>query len=983
MGGKVREIHHALVLELHQPSGNLEYLLATDEWEAKQILFAYDRIPRVLWQHEDLARVNLIISGTLLETLSKPDFQRRVYGIVDCGALLWSLQNTRLFEVLGTGYYHPLLPLIPEADWDEQISRWLAIARHLFWRPQFQGFWPPDMAFDMRLIPHLKRAGYRYVLVDSEYVRPIDAMSWQEIRYRPHIAEYGGEQIIVVVRDREISAAQLAGMDYDWFHKELIDRTKDCNFPPLVTTATAGENGGWFRNVDEEANFWTYFYREALNKIRTGLSPMRPTFISDYLDRFGAHGRVSVESGAWDSGQHHGWDYTQWQGSQAQRDTMARLHDVSREFHRLADDVAGATSPSERRHLLSEAQWRLLRAETSCNFFWGDAWLYKVHKDLDDAEWYLGELRGKLGSASAIEEKLPAPVVAPVSVPDERKTMATELKRFTEAYATMTIAAYEPLILRWVSRVGIRFISNEIAKRFPKASAARIDGSIPMGLTLSQNVGRLQQPSVASDSTAIPLTIMRRLGRQKADLNFISTRDEIQHKLFTAAQEWVGDPDNKNLFQLMTAATNVTGVIVPHLWPGIADIQEALSPIGIAHYFRQLYFNKEEGVGPIEEAFTIAPLETLEVVYQTIRKQIHEEILEQGLEVVSDSAVEEKNLDEVSDKVSSMVQQDVSASMSASASGGIGVWQVGASATANFGVSSQRSREYATRRLKETTKRASERITKSFSIRTRDVTEVTTTNLTRRVIRNESSVPVSYGLRRVLRRVTVKVQDLGPRLVWQVYLRNPGEGLARSRFVHFREAAQISVPDIPPGVPPRPSGGVESESTSTSIKFPDSNLPVPYVTIVIRPGADRDITGVRIDNITDLEGGGKDDLAPAPRNEYNFGSRWDETARTYTANIGIILGDSASVQLTYTYTWVPSNAVMNAWEDQRRAAANKFTEEALTAKFEQNRQLITERSKIKSRPANDLRREERYEVMNRMISYLFGRWDDPSEPTPL
>ena len=32
-----------------------------------------------------------------------------------------------------------------------------------------------------------------------------------------------------------------------------------------------------------------------------------------------------------------------------------------------------------------------------------------------------------------------------------------------------------------------------------------------------------------------------------------------------------------------------------------------------------------------------------------------------------------------------------------------------------------------------------------------------------------------------------------------------------------------------------------------------------------------------------------------------------------------------------------------------------------------------ERSKIRPRPANDLRREERYEVMNRMINHLFGR----------
>jgi hypothetical protein len=55
----------------------------------------------------------------------------------------------------------------------------------------------------------------------------------------------------------------------------------------------------------------------------------------------------------------------------------------------------------------------------------------------------------------------------------------------------------------------------------------------------------------------------------------------------------------------------------------------------------------------------------------------------------------------------------------------------------------------------------------------------------------------------------------------------------------------------------------------------------------------------------------------------------------------------------------------------------------LAQQFEQHKTLITERSKIKSRPANDLRREERYEVMNRMVSYLFGRGDDPSQPSPL
>ena len=395
----MKEIYHALVLNMHQPPSNLDELLVTNEWEVKEILFAYDRMPRTLWGYEDIARVHLSLSGTLLETLSNPDFQSRVYGVVDCGTLLWHLQNQQLFELLGTGYYHPVLALIPEADWDEQIARWQQIAGHIFWRSRFNGFWPPEMGFDLKLIPHLKKAGYRYVMVDSEYIDPIDPMNWQEIRYRPHIAEYEGEEIVIVVRDRDLSNAQLAGMDYGWFYRELHERTKWCDFPPLVTTATDGDSGGWFRNVNPKANFWTYFYRQALDEIRAGNSLMRPIFITEYLDRFGAHGRVSVRRGAWNTDEHHGWNFHQWQGSEAQRDALARIYDLSKEYHEVAEAVAKVPDPGpELSRVLREAHWHLLRAETSCNLYWGEAWVYKTYKDMDDVAWHLGEAKALLGS---------------------------------------------------------------------------------------------------------------------------------------------------------------------------------------------------------------------------------------------------------------------------------------------------------------------------------------------------------------------------------------------------------------------------------------------------------------------------------------------------------------------------------------------------------------------------------------------------------
>jgi 4-alpha-glucanotransferase len=388
-------IHHALILNFHQPSGNLESLLQHNEWEAKEILWAMDRMPRTLWGYEDIARVHLSLSGTLLETLSNPAFQSKVYGIVKCGDLLWYLQNTVLFEVLGTAFYHPVLPLIPQADWEEQCERWLGIGRHIFWRPQFSGFWPPEMGFCMEMIPYLCKLGYRYVMVDSKHVEPLEPMRWEEIRYQPHFARYGSDEIIVVVRDRELSDAQESGMDWGWFAREVNERTKWCDFQPLVTTCTDGDNGGWFRNTSGKGNFWEYFYKDYLGRVRSNESTIQPTFITDYLDKYGAHGQVRVCKGAWNTGWHDGTGFTQWTGSQCQQEALSRIAEVSGNFHKLEHVCAENGTGSSLHDLLNEARWRMLRAETSCNFFWGKAWVDRCHSDLNAAAKYLDEAERK------------------------------------------------------------------------------------------------------------------------------------------------------------------------------------------------------------------------------------------------------------------------------------------------------------------------------------------------------------------------------------------------------------------------------------------------------------------------------------------------------------------------------------------------------------------------------------------------------------
>ena len=239
----------------------------------------------------------------------------------------------------------------------------------------------------MEMVPMLKRHGYRYVVVDSWYIKPKRQMRWEELRYRPYIARYGGAEIIVVPRDRELSDAQLSGLDPGWFQHEVYQRTKHCDFPALVTTWTDGDNGGWFRTVHTGSGFWGYFYQEILNRYRAGTLGFRPVHITEYLNMHPPVEEVEVHRGAWNTGHHWGGDFTQWTGSLLQKKGLEELHRASdyyqRAKHAFDERHQGAGNPEEIRHMITAAYDHILVAETSCNFYWGSHW---VHRSFDGIE---------------------------------------------------------------------------------------------------------------------------------------------------------------------------------------------------------------------------------------------------------------------------------------------------------------------------------------------------------------------------------------------------------------------------------------------------------------------------------------------------------------------------------------------------------------------------------------------------------------------
>jgi alpha-amylase/alpha-mannosidase (GH57 family) len=391
-------IHHALGLHMHQPPGNLRLLIETNPWEAEQIIRCYERTVRYADIYRDVARLHVGFSGILLEQLLDPEIVDRYRRIVDIPAFLHRYAQAENVELVGMGYYHPIFPLMPKADWEEQLLRGRAIMEQVFGRAP-RGFWPPEMAFSMDLIPTLVRVGYDYVVVDGVHVRPKDGV--HDI-YRPYLACQDGVCIAVVPRDRAISNGQESGFDPAWLDTEADRQVQGSPRPAaarLMTTWSDGENGGWFRQTHEPSGFFGHFFAPAMDRVRRGESTVIPVSLSTYLERNPPTMEAQVQTGAWNVGSTSGYDFGQWIGSESQRRAAEAVNQASRRYWELHRQESRLDPDA--RLALADARSLILEAETSCFLFWGDAWLPQLDACIQSAGLALDRVAEALGQSGS------------------------------------------------------------------------------------------------------------------------------------------------------------------------------------------------------------------------------------------------------------------------------------------------------------------------------------------------------------------------------------------------------------------------------------------------------------------------------------------------------------------------------------------------------------------------------------------------------
>lgn len=150
-----KSIHLGLLLHNHQPVGNFPWVFQQVYEEAYlPLIEALERHPRI--------RLALHYTGSLLDWLGEahPEFLARVAALVGRGQV----------EMVGGGYYEPILPAIPDRDKLGQMRK-LSERIHRDFNARVSGMWLAERVWEPGLPGLLRAAGIEWTILDDVHLK--------------------------------------------------------------------------------------------------------------------------------------------------------------------------------------------------------------------------------------------------------------------------------------------------------------------------------------------------------------------------------------------------------------------------------------------------------------------------------------------------------------------------------------------------------------------------------------------------------------------------------------------------------------------------------------------------------------------------------------------------------------------------------------------------------------------------------------------
>jgi hypothetical protein len=161
MNGKDQEkdkdmpLRFVFALHNHQPVGNFgsvfEQAYRDSYGPFLDLLEQYPEVP-----------LSLHTSGCLMEWLvqHRPEYMERLKRLVARGQV----------EILGGGFYEPILPMIPKRDRTGQVRTYTHYLENLF-HTRIRGMWVPERVWEQNLVTDVRDAGLEFTVLDDHHFK--------------------------------------------------------------------------------------------------------------------------------------------------------------------------------------------------------------------------------------------------------------------------------------------------------------------------------------------------------------------------------------------------------------------------------------------------------------------------------------------------------------------------------------------------------------------------------------------------------------------------------------------------------------------------------------------------------------------------------------------------------------------------------------------------------------------------------------------
>ncbi|PWB38830.1 MAG: hypothetical protein C3F02_01945 [Parcubacteria group bacterium] len=296
----------------------------------KVAIESYDYLLTLLEKYPKY-RASINISGSLLEQLAtvKPGILARLQRLV----------RVRRIELVGTAYYHPILPLVSPQDAIRQIKLNQQALEKFFPDSMVSGFYLPEMAYSLPVAKLVKKLGYQWLILDPiHYVGQID----KNIQY---LLKNTGLKIIF--RDRAISKSYPPRIIFDF-----LEKNKKQTF---ISATDAEIYGHW--HEDKQGFIEKLMFVERLEILT----------VSQYLNKLKKTEVINLRPASWEStlseikGKNF---YSLW------ANPKNKIHRLLWDLLHLASRLVAKYSQDAN---IFWARQHLERGLSSCTFWWASA----------------------------------------------------------------------------------------------------------------------------------------------------------------------------------------------------------------------------------------------------------------------------------------------------------------------------------------------------------------------------------------------------------------------------------------------------------------------------------------------------------------------------------------------------------------------------------------------------------------------------------